>query len=406
MAYSYGRRTGGRGGRLLIALVIAGISVASYLSSKSHNEVTGETQYVDLTPDQEIALGLSAAPDLIRQFGGDKVDPGLSAYVTEVGTRVVKRSAAAKSPYSFRFHVLNDPKTINAFALPGGQVFITTGLLKQLTNEAQLAGVLGHEVGHVVGRHGAEHLAKQQLTAGLGAAFVVGADDPNSSYDHRRNTAIALAVGSMVNMKFGRSDELESDALGVRFMSEAGYDPNGMIGLMKVLQSAGGGRAPEFFSTHPNPENRLEKLAQLIAQQKGSGAKETNEDEYRARALAVLGGAPAQPRMPPRGEPLAKQTARVPGVRVVPLSDLPVEARATLSRIRQGGPYPFDRDGIAFENREGVLPAKEHGYYREFTVTTPGSRDRGARRIVSGQNGELFYTADHYQSFVQIDPES
>ena len=384
--------------------------MVSYLSSRTQNEVTGETQYVDLTPDQEIALGLSATPSLIKKFGGDKVDPRLSSYVTEVGSRVVSRSVASKSPYQFRFHVLDDPETVNAFALPGGQVFITTGLLKRLSAENQLAGVLGHEVGHVVGRHGAEHLAKAQLTSGLSTAFVIGADDPNSRYDHTRNAAVAMAVGSLVNLKYGRGDELESDALGVRFMAEAGYDPKGILGLMNVLAaSGGGGSAPEWVSSHPHPENRISKLNELLARHPRGG--DTNEAAYRTRALSVLGVTPAPDlvesvRVPPRGHVLVKSAARIPGFRVAPLSSLPSEAKVALDRIRQGGPYPSDRDDIAFQNRERLLPTKSPGYYREYTVPTPGASDRGARRIVAGEAGELFYTGDHYNSFVQIDPES
>src|SRR5690606_26163857 len=141
----------------------------------------------------------------------------------------------------------------NAFALPGGQVFITAALLSRLRSEGQVAGVLGHEIGHVVARHGAEHMAKARLTQGLTGAAVLATYDP-SDPSSRGSAAVAALIGQMVNMRFGREDELESDRLGVRFMAEAGYDPRSMVEVMKVLQeAAGGGRQPEFFSTHPNP---------------------------------------------------------------------------------------------------------------------------------------------------------
>lgn len=448
--YGSGQRRGGRGLRVIVALVIAGVSLVSYLSSKSHNEVTGEDQYVDLTPQQEISLGLASVPAILQQYGGDRVDGRLSSYVTEVGSRVVKQSAAAQTPYKFAFHVLDDSQTVNAFALPGGQVFITTGLIRRLGNEADLAAVLGHEVGHVVGRHGAEHLAKAQLTQGLAAAYVVGADDPNDPYDTRRNAAIAMAVSQLVNLKYSRGDELEADALGVRFIAEASYDPKGMLEVMQVLKAASAGsHTPEFFSTHPNPENRLEKISGLLKQTNVKGG-DRNEDAFRKRALSVLGVSPTSPsnspkvadprgnavvdtaddtaaedrrtddrrsddadavanpppRVAPRGEPVAKSVARVPGLRVAALSSLPNEARRTVELIARGGPFPYSRDGIPFQNREGILPGRASGYYREYTVPTPGESDRGARRVITGANGELFYTADHYQSFVQIDPES
>lgn len=406
--YGYGyrpARRGGRGLRLVIGLVIAAISFVSYLSTRSHNEITGEEQYVQLSPDQEIALGVASVPGILHQYGGDQVDARLSAYVSEVGARLIQRSSAGRSPYKFQFHVLNDAQTVNAFALPGGQVFVTTGLLRRLSNEAELAAVLGHEVGHVVGRHGAEHLAKAQLTQGLAAAYVVGADDPNDPYDTQRNAMVAAAVGQLVNLRYSRADELESDALGVRFAAESGYDPKGMVELLEVLQAAsGGGRIPEFFSTHPNPENRIAKIQQALAAVKKGG--ERNEAAYRSRALSVMGVSAPAVKVPPRGEPLMKAAPRVPGMRVVPLSALPAQAKSTVSLIVRGGPFPYSRDGIEFQNREAALPDRIDGYYREYTVPTPGEQDRGARRLITGEGGELFYTDDHYRTFVQVDPES
>ena len=140
------------------------------------------------------------------------------ALVQRVGDQLVAQSVAAKSPYKFSFHVLADPKTVNAFALPGGPIFITEGLLRLLKTEAELAGVLGHEIGHVIARHSSERLAKQQLTQGLLGALVVGSGDYTTAQ-------IGQMVGSMINMSYGREDELESDALGIRIMAEAGYDP-------------------------------------------------------------------------------------------------------------------------------------------------------------------------------------
>ena len=104
------------------------------------------------------------------------------------------------------------------------------------------------------------------------------------------------------------------------------------------------------------------------------------------------------------GSTTAPTTDPESGLPLVPLADLPPEAADTVAAIDQGPPFPFDGDGVTFENREGLLPAHESGYYREFTVVTPGSEDRGARRIVAGQVGELYYTDDHYDSFVRIAP--
>lgn len=249
---------GGFKTRLIIGLLLGLFAFATYCTSEEFNELTGETQRVAISPDQEIALGLRAAPEMAAQFGGLSRDLTASELVDKIGRRLVSDSAAAKTKWKFDFHLLADNKTVNAFALPGGQVFITEALMRKLKREDQLAAVLGHEIGHVVARHGAEHLAKQQLTQQLSGAATVAAGDYSAGQ-------MAAMVGQMMNMKYGRDDELESDALGVRLMVEAGYDPEAMIEVMKILAaSSRGGRQPEFFSTHPNPENRIERIRAAI----------------------------------------------------------------------------------------------------------------------------------------------
>lgn len=259
--YRRGPQPQRRKGSLLFGLVIAAVAFFGYISSSQTNPVTGEAQRVNLSPDQEIALGLHAVPTMAAQHGGI-VESGAEANdVKRVGKLLVLNSAAKSSPYEFDFHLLADTQVVNAFALPGGQIFITRALLRKLETEGQLAGVLGHEIGHVLERHGAEHMAKQQLTQGLTAAVATASDNPNS-------TAIAQAVGSMVNMKYGRDDELESDKWGVKLLAETGYDPRALIGVMKVLEVAGGGRSqPEFMSSHPSPDNRIGRIEEAIARQ-------------------------------------------------------------------------------------------------------------------------------------------
>lgn len=251
-------------GRMVIGLIIAAISGILYFTNTQVNPVTGEKQRVALSPEQEIALGVQSAPQMAEQFGGLLPNAAVQAYVKQVGQRVVASSAAKDSPYKFDFHVLRDPQTVNAFALPGGQIFITAALLKKLQNEAQLAGVLGHEVGHVIGRHSAEQMAKARLTQGLvGAAGVAGSSDYSSG---QTAAMIANMVGSMVNMRFGREDELESDMLGVRYMLQANYDPRALKDVMRILaESRSGSAQPEFLSTHPDPGNRTQRIDDEIA---------------------------------------------------------------------------------------------------------------------------------------------
>ncbi|MBC8000290.1 MAG: M48 family metallopeptidase [Leptolyngbya sp.] len=257
--------------RLLIALAVALFSIIGYFMNTSYNPVTEEKQHISISKDQEIALGLQARPAMERQYGGGSRDMRKVALVKEVGADILAKTAASKTDYKFDFHLLADPKTINAFALPGGQVFITEGLLKHLETRGQLAGVLAHEIGHVVARHSAEHIAKQNLTQGLTGATVIATYDP---YDPRTrgNAQLAALVGSLVTLKFTRSDELEADKIGVKFCAEAGYDPRSMIRVMEILRdNAGKNGMPEFFNTHPNPENRIGKINQIIAQQYPNG---------------------------------------------------------------------------------------------------------------------------------------
>lgn len=258
----YGSALGGGGGsikgRLLMAGIMIAIALISYFSSRVYNPVTGEDQHISLTEKQEIALGLQALPEMVQQHGGEYPDARAQEIVDTVGFNLVQSSDAKTTEWPFEFTLLADPQTINAFALPGGQVFITYALFNQLETEGQLAGVLGHEIGHVVARHGAQRIAKSELTQGITGAVVVASGDA-------RAAQVAAMVGQLVNMKYGREDELQSDNLGVRFMSQAGYDPRAMIGVMKILaQSSSGQAPPEFFSTHPNPENRIQKIEEAI----------------------------------------------------------------------------------------------------------------------------------------------
>lgn len=271
---SYGNGGGrGRGGfpmRLVIAGVIAVVAVVSYLGKTQKNPVTGVDQRVAMDAGQEMALGLQAAPDMEAQMGGsvDPRDPD-AARVAEVGRRLVYDTAAsAKDPYAqqrnYHFHLLNDPQTINAFALPGGQVFITRALYNKLENEAQLAGVLGHEVGHVIWRHGAQHMAKGQLGGALATAFGIGASD--GSGKGQMAAMAAQMANQMVQLKYGREDELQSDAHGLKLMIELGYDPAEMLGVMAILKAAGGGgRQPAMLSTHPDPDARIAQIKEILA---------------------------------------------------------------------------------------------------------------------------------------------
>jgi predicted Zn-dependent protease len=261
---------------LIIAAVMAIFTLFKYYGQSSVNDITGETQHISMSPEQEIAMGLQSAPEMAQEFGGLSRDQQAAAIVKQVGSDVVRQSAAAKTPYQYDFHLLADQQTINAFALPGGQIFITEALLYRLTTDGKtldkdmLAGVLGHEVGHVVARHSAEKMAQMELAQGLtGAATMATYDpsNPNSAY-------IAQAVANMISLKYGRDQELQSDNLGVRFMLESGYNPEDLVGVMEILKQASGpNRTPEFQSTHPDPENRAERIREAIQEWRGKLGK-------------------------------------------------------------------------------------------------------------------------------------
>jgi predicted Zn-dependent protease len=250
--YNYGNG-GGFNFRLLIGMGIAIFAVIGYLTHVSVNPVTGEKQHLSMTPQQETQLGLASTPQMAAQFNGfvNPNDPE-AMEVVRVGRKVSRRSDAAKAPYQYQYHLLNDTRTVNAFALPGGQVFITKALYDDLDDEAELAGVLGHETGHVVERHSAQQVEKSRLGNRLVAAIAVGSNHPLS------NGAIAAVVNQVTQLKFSREDESQADERGVQFMAEAGYDPRAMVDVMKVLMRVSqGGRQPEFLVTHPYPEHRI-----------------------------------------------------------------------------------------------------------------------------------------------------
>jgi predicted Zn-dependent protease len=261
--------------RLIIGVLIALGGIISYFAHTSINPVTGEKQHVSLNPQQEMALGLQSAPRMAQEMGGTvRSDDPMQQIVSEVGERVLHHSEAAKGPYTQNFHyyLLADDKTINAFALPGGQVFITRALLVRLQNEAQLAGVLGHETGHVIGRHTSEQLAKSELGNSIATGFVIGnSSDRSGGYT---SAIIANVAQKMASLHYSRGDESQADQFGLQFMTEAGYTPEGMLGVMKVLldvEKTNGGHQPEFLMSHPLTQERLDAVKAWIREKFPNG---------------------------------------------------------------------------------------------------------------------------------------
>lgn len=265
---SRGRRGCAMHPRVVLGLLIIGGTMLYHWfgTTTYQNEFTGREQRLAMaSPEEEIALGLQSAPQMIRESGGLSRDAAGRALVQEVGARLIASTAAKQTPYEFKFHLLADNRTVNAFALPGGQIFITEALFRRLKSEDQLAGVLGHEMGHVVGRHSNEQMASTRMWSGLAQGIGVLTSDGHN------NTGAQLAqmLAQYRVMKFSRDDESESDALGVRFMIQAGYNPEALIGVMEILAAvSGGGNQSDFMSSHPNPENRMERIREVIAQER------------------------------------------------------------------------------------------------------------------------------------------
>ncbi len=209
------------------------------------------------SPQQDVQLGQEAAKQVLEKSQPVQ-NPFLQSYVNRVGQRLAQQPEARASGFSFQFTVLNNPQ-VNAFALPGGPMFIYTGLLKTVDSEGQLAGVMAHEMSHVILRHGTHEATKQQFVS-LPAALAGGlAGAGGGMLGKLAQLGIGLGANSVL-LKFSRTAESEADALGTHLMAEAGYDPIEMAHLFQKLESAGGSRMPQLLSDHPDPGNRIQAI--------------------------------------------------------------------------------------------------------------------------------------------------
>jgi len=243
----------------LPALALATAVVAGPVASCARNPVTGKNEISLVSEGQEIQMGQQAAQEVAQTIGFVE-DPQLQAYVANIGKRMAAKSERPNLPWEF--HVVNDA-AVNAFALPGGFIYVTRGLLAHMNSEAELATVLGHEVGHVTARHSVQQISKAQLaTLGLGIGSIV-------SSDIAQFAGIASQGLGVLFLKYGRDAENQADQLGFRYALGLNYDVREMANVFQTLNRAsqvggGGGRLPEWLSTHPNPENRVERTQQRL----------------------------------------------------------------------------------------------------------------------------------------------
>jgi predicted Zn-dependent protease len=241
------------------AVLLGAALLAGPIASCARNPVTGKNELSLVSEGQEIQMGQQAAQEVGQSIGFVE-DPELQAYVAGIGKRMAAKSERPNLPWEF--HVVNDA-AVNAFALPGGFIYVTRGLLGYMNSEAELATVLGHEIGHVTARHSVQQISKAQLaTLGLGVGSIL-------SSDIAQFAGLASQGLGILFLKYGRDAENQADQLGFKYALGLNYDVREMGNVFQTLDRAsqvggGGGRLPEWLSTHPNPENRVARTQQRL----------------------------------------------------------------------------------------------------------------------------------------------
>ena len=250
------------------------------------NPVTGEREFTLMSESQEIAMGRESDAQVRAEMGVYN-DPELAKYVSDIGLRLAKLSERPNLPWQF---TVVDQPAINAFALPGGFIYITRGILPFLENEAELAGVLGHEIGHVTARH-----SVRQYTRTVGGAAALGALGVFVPAARPFSQISEQALG-LLFLKYGRSDELQADQLGARYEADGGWDPAGVSGMLStlgLLDDANGSRKgiPNWLSTHPEPLSRVSDIEPVVAKLKaGRSDFVTNREALDRRMDRVIFG--------------------------------------------------------------------------------------------------------------------
>ena len=264
--------------------VTAGL-LAACTAACATNPATGAKQLSLVSESQEIQMGREYDREVTASIGLYP-DSALQRYVQQFGSRLAATSERPGLPWSF--HVVDDP-VVNAFALPGGFIYVTRGILAHLNSEAELAGVVGHEIGHVTARHTASRITKQQLAQ---VGLVVGSI---ASPQLERYAGLASSALNVLFLKYSRDDESQADHLGLRYMRRGNYDPREMPNVFRMLDrvsaAQSGGRIPEWLATHPNPEHRRERIEQEIAALPPSFAGTVvNQDSYVRRLDGLVFG--------------------------------------------------------------------------------------------------------------------
>jgi predicted Zn-dependent protease len=243
------------------------------------NPITGEKELMLFPEDQDFAIGRTYAPEIEKQMGGRIKDEQLQKYIDSVGQKVAR--VGHKPSWKYHFMALND-KSVNAFALPGGYIFITKGMLEKLQTEAQLAAVLAHETVHVVARDTSNAMSNQ---IGLSLLF--------SAAVYQESTQAAAAAAGVtemiISLKYSREDESQADCGGMSYMVAAGYNPYGMVETMEILEKLQHEGYDEFMSSHPSPIHRIEYLKiEIGVKYKNFAELRTGTEAYQRSVLDRL----------------------------------------------------------------------------------------------------------------------
>ena len=253
---SFGRtRRSGGGFRWPIMIVFAIGAAVYYFSNQEAVPFTGRQQLRTMDIDQEMALGLQSYQQILTDSAVLRDEPVVEI-VREIGARIARAAAPEDPGFEWAFNVIDSPQ-VNAFALPGGYTAVYTGLIPVAQNEDGLAVVMGHEVGHALAHHGAERMAQQNMQRIVGAGVAMGA----GGMDYEAQRAVMGVFGGISQygyaLPFSRKHESEADYIGLILMARACYDPREAPRLWERMAAAGGASPPEFQSTHPSPETRI-----------------------------------------------------------------------------------------------------------------------------------------------------
>lgn len=240
-------------------LIIAALVASTACTTAQLRDTQKTVASTLISDDQETQLGMQVHADLKSKNTKYNDDPVVRAYIDSLSTKLVPQ-ANGERQVAWKWYVIDDPATINAFAVPGGRVYVYTGLILAASNEAEIVGVLGHEMGHVVGRHSARQLVAQYGLQTVGELAL--GKNPNQI-----GQITAGLVGQTAQLAYGRDMELEADQYGARYSSGAGYDPRGLATFFEKLKAQYGDTGPvaTFFSTHPANSDRINRVTALIA---------------------------------------------------------------------------------------------------------------------------------------------